>query len=474
MFNKSKIKETMPVLPAQIRITNFNEVELGFSDNSALLEASRCLNCKNSPCVKGCPVGIEIPKFIEFIKNGDTDSAYKTILKDNIFPAICGRVCPQEKQCEAHCIRGKSGDSVAIGNLERYVADKILNSNDNKEIQNKKTEDISGNKKHKIAIVGSGPSGLTCASELTELGLEATVFEALHTPGGVLSYGIPEFRLPRKVLIKELEVLKNKGVNIVTNAVVGKSFSIDSLFDMGYSAVYIASGAGLPRFMNISGEGLSGVYSANEFLTRVNLMHAEKEKYDTPIIFPKKLVVVGGGNVAMDAARVAKRLGVENVTVLYRRTESEMPARKAEINHAKEEGIEFLFLSNPTKFLGQNGKLTEVECIKMSTGDEDFSGRRSVSPIPGSEFFVPADTAVIAVGNSPNAIIKNSENSLNFDSSGRIVVDSQTLRTSKKFVYAGGDAVTGAATVILAMGAGKKAAHQIFNDLKSIESEGER
>lgn len=474
MFNKSKIKETMPVLPAQIRITNFNEVELGFSDNSALLEASRCLNCKNSPCVKGCPVGVEIPKFIEFIKNEDIDSAYKTILKDNIFPAICGRVCPQEKQCEAHCIRGKSGDSVAIGNLERYVADKILNSNDSKEIQNKKTEDISVNKAHKIAIVGSGPSGLTCASELTELGLEVTVFEALHTPGGVLSYGIPEFRLPRKVLIKELDVLKNKGVNIVTNAVVGKSLSVDSLFDMGYSAVYVASGAGLPRFMNIPGEGLSGIYSANEFLTRVNLMHAEKEKYDTPIIFPKKLVVVGGGNVAMDAARVAKRLGAENVTVVYRRSESEMPARKAEIIHAKEEGIEFLFLSNPTKFLGQNGKLTKVECIKMNTGEKDFSGRKSVSPISGSEFFVHADTAVIAVGNSPNAIIKNSENSLDFDSFGRIVVESQTLRTSKKFVYAGGDAVTGAATVILAMGAGKKAAHQIFDDLKSIESEGER
>ncbi len=467
MFNKSKFKETMPVVPAQIRITNFNEVELGLSDKSALLEADRCLNCKNSPCVKGCPVGVEIPKFIEFIKKGDANSAYKTILKDNIFPAICGRVCPQEKQCEAHCIRGKSGDSVAIGSLERYVADKILNSDDNKEIQNKKTDDISGNKKHKIAIVGSGPSGLTCASELTELGLEATVFEALHTPGGVLSYGIPEFRLPRKVLKKELEVLKNKGVKIVTNAVVGKSFLIDSLFNMGYSAVYIASGAGLPRFMNIPGEGLSGVYSANEFLTRVNLMHAEKEKYDTPIIFPKKLVVVGGGNVAMDAARVAKRLGAENVTVLYRRTESE-------ISHAKEEGIEFLFLSNPTKFLGQNGKLTNIECIKMSMGEKDFSGRKSVSPIPGSEFLVSADTAVIAVGNSPNTIIKNSENNLDFDSYGRIIVDSQTLRTSKKFVYAGGDAVTGAATVILAMGAGKKAAHQIFNDLKSIESEGER
>lgn len=473
MFNKSKVKEIMPMLLPEIRIKNFCEVELGLNDKSALLEAERCLNCKNSPCVKGCPVGVEIPKFIKFIKNGDIDSAYETILKNNIFPAVCGRVCPQEKQCESMCVRGKTGEPVAIGSLERYCADKSLNyeCRDKNKAKEQKTKCISEAKVHKIAVVGSGPSGLTCASELAELGCEVTVFEALHTSGGVLAYGIPEFRLPRKVLNRELENLKDKGVDIVNNVVVGKSISINSLFEEGYSAVYISSGAGLPKFMNIPGEGLSGIYCANEFLTRVNLMHAQEEKYDTPIVPPKNVIIVGGGNVAMDAARVAKRLGAEKVTVMYRRTETEMPARKAEIFHAKEEGIEFLFLSNPIRFLGENGKLTKVECIKMRTAQEDSSGRKSVVPIEGSEFNISVDTAVIAVGNSPNTIIKSTESGLDFDSRGRITVNSDTMQTSRKFVYAGGDAVTGAATVILAMGAGKKAAHRIFHDLNNAELE---
>lgn len=471
MFNKNKFKESMPMLSAEARVKNFEEVELGLSDKHALLEAQRCLNCKNSPCVKGCPVGVEIPKFIQFIKSGDTDSAYKTILKSNIFPAVCGRVCPQERQCEASCVRGKSGESVAIGNLERYCADKNLNYNLENKFKKEKMKCISEKCSHKIAIVGSGPSGLTCASELMELGCKVTVFEALHTPGGVLAYGIPEFRLPRKVLDKELENLKDRGVEIITDVVVGKSVSINSLFEKGYDAVYISSGAGLPKFMNIPGESLSGIYCANEFLTRVNLMHAQKEEYDTPIIQPKNIVIIGGGNVAMDAARVAKRLGAEKVTVVYRRTESDMPARRAEIFHAKEEGIEFLFLSNPKSFLGENGKLAEIECVKMRMAQEDASGRKSVEAIPDSEFRIIADTVVIAVGNSPNMIIKNSESGLDFDSYGRIIVNSDTMQTSRKFVYAGGDAVTGAATVILAMGAGKKAAQRIFYDLNSKKSE---
>lgn len=459
MFNKSKFKEPMPVLSPEIRIKNFKEVELGLDDNSALREAERCLNCKNPPCVKGCPVGVKIPDFIKCIKDNDVNSAYKTILKDNIFPAVCGRVCPQEKQCEAKCVRNKSGEPVAIGSLERYCADKNN--------ENEKSECILSNNQHKIAVVGSGPSGLTCASELAGLGFEVTVFEALHIPGGVLAYGIPEFRLPRKVLAHELENLKNKGVKILTNVVAGQSFSIDSLFDQGYSAVYISSGAGLPNFMNIPGEGMSGIYSANEFLTRVNLMHANKEEYDTPIPPVKKVAVIGAGNVAMDAARVAKRLGAEKVTVIYRRTENEMPARRAEVIHAKEEGIEFLFLSNPKRFLGENGIVSKIECVKMKLEEKDSSGRKSVSVIPDSEFEVLADTVIVAIGNSPNSLIRNSEPELEFDSKGRIITDLQTSQTSRKFVYAGGDAVTGAATVIQAMGAGKKAAHQIFYDLNA-------
>ena len=459
MINNSKFKEQMPMQNAEERAKNFEEVELGFSDESALKEARRCLNCKARPCVKGCPVGVQIPDFIKSVCDNDLEGAYNIITKDNAFPAICGRVCPQEKQCESMCIRGKAGEPVSIGRLERFVADKFIKSGlKQKNLENKK----SGNK---VAVIGSGPSGLACASELSDFGYEVTIFEALHEVGGVLTYGIPEFRLPRNVLDYEVKNLKNKGVKIVTDTVAGKSFSISDLFKEGYKAVYIASGAGLPKFMNISGEGMPGVYSANEFLTRVNLMKAYKENYDTPIIKPKNVLVIGGGNVAMDAARCAKRLGAEKVTVMYRRTEEEMPARKEEINHAKEEGIEFLFLSNPIKYFGDSGKVEGASYIKMKPGDIDASGRRSVIPLEDKTYEIKADTVVVAVGNASNPIIKNSCSEIEFDERGRIKVDPDTLETSYKSVYAGGDIVTGAATVILAMGAGKKAAHSIHESL---------
>lgn len=459
MINNSKIKEPMPVQNADERARNFDEVELGFNDESALKEAERCLNCKARPCVKGCPVGVQIPDFIKSICDNDFLSAYNIIVKDNAFPAMCGRVCPQEKQCEAMCVRGKAGEPVSIGRLERFVADKFIKSGLKPKIpENKK----SG---YKVAVVGSGPSGLACASELADFGHEVTIFEALHEVGGVLTYGIPEFRLPRDIINYEIENLKNKGVNIVTDTVVGKSFSISDLFKEGYRAVYIASGAGLPKFMNIPGEGMPGVYSANEFLTRINLMKAYKEDYDTPIIKPKNVVVVGGGNVAMDAARCAKRLGAEKVFVMYRRTEDEMPARKDEIRHAKEEGVEFLFLSNPIKYFGDNAKVEGVEYIKMELGNIDSSGRKSVVPIENKTYKIKADAVVVAIGNASNPIIKNSCSEIEFDERGRIKVDPETLETSYKSVYAGGDIVTGAATVILAMGAGKKAAQSINKSL---------
>lgn len=455
MINNSKTKEPMPMQNALERSKNFGEVELGLSDESALNEARRCLNCKARPCVKGCPVGVGIPDFIKSICDNDCAGAYNIITKDNAFPAMCGRVCPQEKQCEAMCVRGKTGEPVSIGRLERFVADKFIKSGlKHKDSENKKTG-------YKVAVVGSGPSGLACASELARFGHEVTIFEALHKVGGVLTYGIPEFRLPRSILNYEIESLKSKGVNIVTDTIIGKSFSISDLFKEGYKAVYIASGAGLPKFMNIPGEGMPGVYSANEFLTRINLMKAYKEDYDTPIIKPKNVVVVGGGNVAMDAARCAKRLGADRVTVIYRRTEEEMPARKDEISHAKEEGIEFLFLSNPVKYFGDNAKVEGVEYIKMKLGDVDSSGRKSVTPIHDKTYKMEADTVIVAIGNTSNSIIKNSCPEIEFDERGRIRVNPETLETSYKSVYAGGDIVTGAATVILAMGAGKKAAYSI-------------
>lgn len=455
MINNSKIKEPMPTQSAEERAKNFDEVELGFGNDSALKEARRCLNCKARPCVNGCPVGVQIPDFIKSICDNDFVSAYNIITKDNAFPAICGRVCPQEKQCEAKCVRGKVGEPVSIGRLERFIADKFI-----KEGLTSKVSEIKKSG-YKVAIIGSGPSGLACASELSNFGHEVTIFEALHEIGGVLTYGIPEFRLPRNILNYEVENLKRKGVKIVTDTVVGKSFSIGDLFKDDYKAVYIASGAGLPKFMNISGEGLPGVYSANEFLTRVNLMKAYKEDYDTPIVKPKNVVVVGGGNVAMDAARCAVRLGAEKVTVMYRRTEDEMPARKDEINHAKEEGVEFLLLSNPVKYFGDGAKVEGVEYIKMALGEVDGSGRRSVIPINEETYKMKADTVIVAIGNTSNPILKNSCREIEFDEKGRIKVNPETLETSYNSVYAGGDIVTGAATVILAMGAGKKAAHSI-------------
>lgn len=464
MINKSKNREQMPVQNELERIKNFSEVELGFSKETALKEARRCLNCKARPCVRGCPVGVNIPDFIKKICDNDLKNAYNIIAKDNAFPAICGRVCPQEKQCEAMCVRGKSGEPVSIGRLERFVADEFIKESsrtENLDGKNKNQKEKINHSKKKVAVIGSGPSGLACASELSNFGYQVTIFEALHEVGGVLTYGIPEFRLPRNILNFEIENLRQKGVNIATNMILGKSFSISDLFKNGYQAVYIASGAGLPKFMNIPGEGLSGVYSANEFLTRINLMKAYREDYDTPIVKPKNVIVVGGGNVAMDAARCAKRLGNCKVTVMYRRTEDEMPARKAEIAHAKEEGIEFLFLSNPIKYFGSNGKVEGVEYVKMELGSKDDSGRRVVAAITDKTYKIEADTVIVAIGNTSNPIIKNSCPEILFDEKGRIKVNPETLETSCKSVYAGGDIVTGAATVILAMGAGKKAAYGI-------------
>jgi glutamate synthase (NADPH) small chain len=467
MINKSKIKEIMPALNPEKRIGSFNEVETGFTDESAFKEASRCLGCKARPCVSGCPVGVDIPEFIKCVVNRDLKSSYEIILKNNSFPAICGRVCPQEKQCEAKCVRGKTGEPVAIGRLERYVSDKHMEAEPKNFTENKNSANISHPLKHKIAVVGSGPSGLTCAAELLKFGFEVTVFEALHALGGVLAYGIPEFRLPKKILNYELRKLKENGAKIITNVIIGKSFSIDELFSSGFDAVYIASGAGLPRFMNIPGEGLAGVFAANEFLTRVNLMKAHEEKYDTPIIKPKHVVVVGGGNVAMDAARCAQRLGPEKVTVIYRRTENEMPARKDEILHAKEEKIEFLFLSNPVEFIGENGKVAGVRYNKMKLGSADNSGRKSVILESDEIFEINADAVIVAIGNGSNTLIRDSAPGIEFDGKGRIAVEPETTKTSAPYIYAGGDVVTGAATVILAMGAGKKAARQIKSDLEA-------
>ncbi len=462
MINKSKEKEPMPVQSPEKRIKNFDEVELGYTDEIALKEAQRCLNCKNKPCVAGCPVGVKISEFISQICKGDYKSAYEIISQNNSFPAVCGRVCPQEKQCEAVCMRGKMGEPVAIGRLERFVADKSFSCNKFKNKYNNTPV-----QKHKIAVVGSGPAGLTCASELSKKGFDVTIFEALHCIGGVLSYGIPQFRLPRKILDKEIQSLKENGVKIITDAVIGKSLSIDKIFEKGYSAVYISTGAGLPKFMGIKGESLSGIYSANEFLTRINLMKAHDDKYDTPLTNIKNVIVVGGGNVAMDAARCAIRVGAESVTVMYRRSEAEMPARLDEINHAKEEGIKFSFLSNPVEFYGEDGRVLGAKYLKMKFSEEDDTGRRSVVPVSDEKFDMKADTVIVAIGNGANSLITDSTEGLECDSRGRIVIKKGETRTSKKGVYAGGDIVTGAATVILAMGAGKKAAEEIAEDLQN-------
>ncbi|MBO5019409.1 MAG: NADPH-dependent glutamate synthase [Clostridia bacterium] len=460
MADMSPIKNKMPEQDPLVRNKNFDEVALGYTEETAIAEANRCLNCKKPVCVEGCPVNVKIPDFISLVAKGDFKAAYEKINETNSLPAVCGRVCPQERQCEGKCIRGIKGESVAIGRLERFVADYYMNNF-------AVTPTSAQNDGKKVAVIGSGPAGLTCAGDLAKLGYKVTIFEAFHTPGGVLVYGIPEFRLPKAIVSKEIKGLKASGVEILTDMVIGKTLSVDEIIDMGYEAVFIGSGAGLPMFMGIEGEGSVGVYSANEFLTRINLMKAYLPDYDTPIKNSKAVAVVGGGNVAMDAARCAKRLGAEHVYIIYRRGEEEMPARKEEIHHAKEEEIEFKLLCNPIRIISdENGYVTAVECIKMELGEPDQSGRRRPVEIKGSEFLLPVDTVIMALGTSPNPLIRTTTDGLEVNKRGCLIVD-DNMKTTRDGVYAGGDAVTGAATVILAMGAGKTAAKAIDEYLKS-------
>ena len=453
--NMSMTKVAMPEQEPNVRNKNFSEVALGYTKEMAMEEAGRCLNCKHKPCVTGCPVNVPIPGFIEKVAEGDFDAAYEIITSENALPAICGRVCPQENQCEGKCVRGIKGEPVAIGRLERFVADYHM--------ANAKPVEAKIEKNGKrVAVVGSGPSGITCAGELAKKGYDVTIFEALHKAGGVLSYGIPEFRLPKDLVAKEIETVEKLGVDIETNVIVGRSVTIDELMEQGYGAVFVGSGAGLPRFLNIPGENLLGVYSANEFLTRVNLMKAYKfPDTPTPIKVGKKVAVVGAGNVAMDAARTAKRLGAEEVYIVYRRSEEELPARKEEVHHAKEEGIIFKLLNNPCAIHGEDGWVTGIEVVKQELGEPDASGRRSPVPVEGSNYVIDVDTVVIAIGQSPNPLIRQTTPGLDTQKWGGIIVEEDTMKTSKDGVYAGGDTVTGAATVILAMGAGKKAAKAI-------------
>ncbi len=459
MANMSQNKTPTPEQNPLVRNKNFKEVSLGYTPEMAIAEAERCLNCKNPVCVKGCPVNVQIPDFIKKIAEGDFEGAYLKISETNALPAVCGRVCPQENQCEGKCIRGIKGDSVAIGRLERFAAD-YFRENCEKPISN-----ITKNGK-KVAVIGAGPSGLTCAGDLAKLGYSVTVFEAFHTAGGVLVYGIPEFRLPKAIVAEEIKGLEALGVEIKTDMVIGKTLSVDEIIDMGYEAVFIGSGAGLPVFMGIEGEGSVGVYSANEFLTRINLMKAYLDEYDTPIKRVNSVAVVGGGNVAMDAARCAKRLGAEKVYIIYRRGEEEMPARKEEIHHAKEEEIDFRLLCNPTRVLAdENGRVTGLECVKMELGEPDASGRRRPVAIENSEFVLTVDSVIMAIGTSPNPLIRSTTEGIEANKRGCLVVD-ENMQTTKTGVYAGGDAVTGAATVILAMGAGKTAAKAIDRYLR--------
>ena len=456
-------KHEMPTQQPAVRAHNFDEVALGYNEKIAIAEAQRCLNCKNAPCVNGCPVNIDIPNFISHIKDGDFEGAYNVVSLSSSLPAVCGRVCPQETQCESKCTLGIKFEPVGIGRLERFVAD--WHNNNSKE-QPVKPQSNG----HKVAVVGSGPSGLTCAGDLAKKGYEVTVFEALHTAGGVLVYGIPEFRLPKSIVAKEVDTLKSLGVKIETNVVIGKTLTIDDLFESGFKAVFIGSGAGLPNFMGIPGESLKGVYSANEFLTRSNLMKSYLQNPDTPIMKGGKVAVVGGGNVAMDAARTALLLGADKVYIVYRRSMDELPARKEEVEHAIEEGIDFKLLNNPVEILGynnpdnprdeKNGFVTAMKCIKMELGEPDERGRRRPVPVENSEFTLDVDTVIISIGTSPNPLIKNTTDNLEVNRWGGIVVTEDGL-TSREGVYAGGDAVTGAATVISAMGAGKVAAKAI-------------
>ena len=461
-------KNPMPSQAPEIRAHNFDEVALGYDEATAIDEAMRCLNCKHMPCVSGCPVNIHIPEFIEKIKECDFEAAYQVISRSSSLPAVCGRVCPQETQCEAKCVRGIKGEPVGIGRLERFVADWHNAHSDG-------GVNVIASNGHKVAVVGSGPSGLTCAGDLARLGYAVTVYEALHTAGGVLVYGIPEFRLPKSIVQKEVDNLTAMGVKIETNYVIGKTLTVDELFEMGFEAVFIGSGAGLPSFMNIPGENLKGVYSANEFLTRSNLMKAYLDDPVTPISKGGKVAVVGGGNVAMDAARTALRLGAEKVYIVYRRSMDELPARREEVEHAMEEGIEFMLLASPVEILGyrnpddrrdpKNGCVTGMRCIKMELGEPDERGRRSPVPIEGSEFELEVNTVIMSIGTSPNPLIKSTTEGLDVNKRGGIIVEESTGATSKKGVYAGGDAVTGAATVISAMGAGKVAAKAIHEYL---------
>lgn len=454
MANMSKVKNPMPAQPPEVRNKNFEEVTLGYSKEAAMDEAKRCLHCKNKPCIKGCPVMIHIPEFIAKVAEGEFEEAYRIVAESSSLPAVCGRVCPQESQCEKYCVRGIKGEPVAIGRLERFIAD-WHNDHAKPVSQKPKTNG------RKIAVVGSGPSGLTCAGDLAKKNYDVTVYEALHTAGGVLVYGIPEFRLPKAIVQKEVDGLKALGVTIATNTVVGRTISVDELMEEeGYDAVFIGSGAGLPMFMHIPGENYKGVYSANEFLTRINLMKAYKPESDTPVQHPKRVAVVGGGNVAMDAARCAKRLGAE-VYVIYRRGMEELPARREEVIHAEEEGIVFKLLHNPVKILAdENDNAYAIRCVKMELGEPDASGRRRPIEIPGSETDIPVDCVIMSLGTTPNPLIKTTTKDLEINKKGCIVVNEEGM-TSRKNVYAGGDAVTGAATVILAMGAGKTAAKSI-------------
>lgn len=461
MPNMSPNKASMPSQEPNVRNKNFLEVALGYTQEVAIEEAQRCLNCKNKPCVSGCPVHIQIPDFIKEVANGNFAGAYDVISESSSLPAVCGRVCPQESQCESKCVRGIKTEPVGIGRLERFVAD-----------WHNAQEDATVNKPesngHKVAVIGSGPAGLTCAGDLAKKGYDVTVFEALHLAGGVLVYGIPEFRLPKSIVQKEVDTLKKLGVKVETNMVIGRVISIDELMDdYGFESVFIGSGAGLPRFMNIPGENYCGVYSANEFLTRTNLMKAYKDGSTTPIMHSKKVAVVGGGNVAMDAARCAKRLGADEVYIVYRRSEEELPARREEVEHAKEEGIIFKLLNNPVEIIGNEDEfVTGMKCIKMELGEPDASGRRRPVPVEGSEFVLDVDSVIISIGTSPNPLIKSTTKGLETQKWGGIIADDNGA-TSREGVFAGGDAVTGAATVILAMGAGKTAAAAIDEYIQS-------
>ena len=454
-------KNPMPEQDPQVRNHNFDEVALGYTPEMAIDEAKRCLNCHNMPCRSGCPVSVRIPEFIAKVAEGDFDAAYEIITSTNSLPAVCGRVCPQEKQCESKCVRGIKGESVGIGRLERFVADYHMNKAD------KPAPVVPESNGHRVAVVGSGPSSLTCAGDLRKMGYDVTIFEAFHKAGGVLVYGIPQFRLPKEIVAAEIDNLKAMGVNIVTNAIIGKSETVDELFEDGYEAVFIGSGAGLPQFLHIPGENLLGVYSANELLTRVNLMKAYRDDYDTPIKHFNRVAVVGAGNVAMDASRVAKRLGAEHVYITYRRGRDELPARKEEVEHAEAEGIEFNLLNNPVAIIGdENGNVKGIELVKQELGEPDEKGRRKPVPIEGSNWVLDVDTVIIAIGTSPNPLIRNTTEGLTFTRKGGIEAG-ENGQTAREGVFAGGDAVTGAATVILAMGAGKAGAKGIDEYIKS-------